>query len=86
MVCDCSQQFSRSLLQTVLILILLEYGLRRGARRCTCIGKLVLILILLEYGLRLSWCELTDENGNVLILILLEYGLRLNRTWVKPIY
>ena len=62
----------------VLILILLEYGLRQWVYVHNDTPRSVLILILLEYGLR----RLVRVRNRfllfiVLILILLEYGLRL---------
>ena len=61
---------------TVLILILLEYGLQRRSNCDTAILRGVLILILLEYGLQRpgNWPE--RQKCAVLILILLEYGLQ----------
>ena len=61
----------------VLILILLEYGLRHmGALGKQVSNYPVLILILLEYGLRPLEKATYEEVVDVLILILLEYGLR----------
>ena len=63
----------------VLILVLMEYGLRGlGKNAGSSVSLLVLILVLMEYGLRAlagvrSRC--TDAGG-VLILVLMEYGLR----------
>ena len=61
----------------VLILILLEYGLRQMQQHRFENLYLVLILILLEYGLRHTNKLLKWKQSFVLILILLEYGLRL---------
>ena len=78
MVCDAMNIFSSLRVYAVLILILLEYGLRHKFEFRLDNENDVLILILLEYGLR--HCRENDK-GNlcayVLILILLEYGLRL---------
>ena len=62
----------------VLILILLEYGLRLNSIGLRAIVIPVLILILLEYGLRRFDLLVKDKKTGVLILILLEYGLRLH--------
>ena len=63
--------------QCVLILILLEYGLRQTNVVALTSFPGVLILILLEYGLRHPRDTAKQvESLLVLILILLEYGLR----------
>ena len=62
---------------TVLILILLEYGLRQHVDKIQVKkSPRVLILILLEYGLRRERAFRPTCREIVLILILLEYGLR----------
>ena len=62
----------------VLILILLEYGLRQQDAVSSATVVAVLILILLEYGLRRGQKGRSVLLRMVLILILLEYGLRLS--------
>ena len=52
MVCDLTFNDTMTVEQFVLILILLEYGLRPGTLRVPGPFSYVLILILLEYGLR----------------------------------
>ena len=52
MVCDVRRTEGKPGLTLVLILILLEYGLRLLSRLLSRRGQNVLILILLEYGLR----------------------------------
>ena len=52
MVCDGIVLTHLSSVEVVLILILLEYGLRQEIKRAEKQGDVVLILILLEYGLR----------------------------------
>ncbi len=52
MVCDLVEAVEKAKKETVLILILLEYGLRPASNSLGACCKLVLILILLEYGLR----------------------------------
>ena len=76
MVCDKQEVLFRMGSSVVLILILLEYGLRQIALRTRAKHGFVLILILLEYGLRLFNSLGNSNNSFVLILILLEYGLR----------
>ena len=59
----------------VLILVLMEYGLRdQGQREPLTI--MVLILVLMEYGLRGSLLRIQQTILVVLILVLMEYGLR----------
>ena len=60
----------------VIILVLLEYGLRLAKACLKGFIRGVLILILLEYGLRRTVLRTTPTFVAVLILILLEYGLR----------
>ena len=69
----------------VIILVLLEYGLRLAKACLKGFIRGVLILILLEYGLRPLRVGRKALKDRVLILILLEYGLRLNRFYVKLI-
>ena len=59
----------------ILILVLMEYGLRacRGRLR---LGREVLILVLMEYGLRVLKHFNEKQHFGVLILVLMEYGLR----------
>ena len=72
---NCKQvAFNRA--WVVLILILLEYGLRHIVTVQIKHSMLVLILILLEYGLRQQDAVSSATVVAVLILILLEYGLR----------
>ena len=52
MVCDVNVLIHRGFVAQVLILILLEYGLRRNKCSIFDVFPRVLILILLEYGLR----------------------------------
>ena len=52
MVCDMPNLYQQKMNKVVLILILLEYGLRPMAQRMGHPFGKVLILILLEYGLR----------------------------------
>ena len=54
MVCDTLKKGAVNELNSVLILILLEYGLRRPQTQTLTLTQQVLILILLEYGLRLE--------------------------------
>ncbi len=71
---------------TVLILILLEYGLRQVVHEIAEIFVNVLILILLEYGLRPKYGKVGSLGRTVLILILLEYGLRqIVSTWPEAL-
>ena len=60
----------------VILLVLLEYGLRQVEFHTFCHLLHVLILILLEYGLRPDGIIVKGNDTIVLILILLEYGLR----------
>ena len=78
MVCDVYNGYTYSHMEWVLILILLEYGLRQYQHLNKKMNKEVLILILLEYGLRPSANVRKITVALVLILILLEYGLRLS--------
>ena len=73
---------------SVLILVLMEYGLwQTEFRRLVSMGK-VLILVLMEYGLwQVVECLLDGRHG-VLILVLMEYGLWLNwegAAWWPPL-
>ena len=52
MVCDTDESGTPLLNDNVLILILLEYGLRQTSLVPVQRAQIVLILILLEYGLR----------------------------------
>ena len=61
----------------VLILVLMEYGLRRRLWILLAILNYVLILVLMEYGLRLVCKDVIGRDVVVLILVLMEYGLRL---------
>ena len=62
----------------VLILVLMEYGLRLAdAQIVRYPSNHVLILVLMEYGLRLSLQSPPKYVVAVLILVLMEYGLRL---------
>ena len=77
MVCDQGIKWCNVRENEVLILILLEYGLRlQKVEKNASIAYQVLILILLEYGLRLLTLKEQGIHWVVLILILLEYGLR----------
>ena len=76
MVCDINIIVCSILTYLVLILILLEYGLRHVDTHYLYVWNIVLILILLEYGLRPLANALRVRTHTVLILILLEYGLR----------
>ena len=60
----------------VLILVLMEYGLRPGHFRIIAQEGYVLILVLMEYGLRPKKFKTVTGNRAVLILVLMEYGLR----------
>ena len=61
----------------VLILVLMEYGLRLAdAQIVRYPSNHVLILVLMEYGLRLSLQSPPKYVVAVLILVLMEYGLR----------
>mgnify|MGYP000290831763 CR=1 FL=1 len=66
MVCDGIVLTHLSSVEVVLILILLEYGLRQEIKRAEKQGDVVLILILLEYGLRhwhsVNLCLLSSLN------------------------
>ena len=64
------------LYHAVLILVVMEYGLRRLAEVTqTKDGGTVLILVVMEYGLRL-WNYLSvGVKTQVLILVVMEYGL-----------
>ena len=81
MVCDDSNKgYVAPRHRWVLILILLEYGLRPALELQNEYDLVVvLILILLEYGLRHSKKTSLARLLWVLILILLEYGLRQKR-------
>ena len=61
----------------VLILVLMEYGLRVYRWKTVERASEVLILVLMEYGLRALFGE-SKKSGKemVLILVLMEYGLR----------
>ena len=66
----------KHLIATVLILVLMEYGLwQKTCKAYDKVGK-VLILVLMEYGL---WpfrvVTITTAHSRVLILVLMEYGL-----------
>ena len=63
-------------LPDVLILVLMEYGLRDDGMIFTGVPTPVLILVLMEYGLRVDRGMTTVEAIAVLILVLMEYGLR----------
>ena len=76
MVCAIVKEDAENFYIDVLILILLEYGLRHGKPYGKVVGVQVLILILLEYGLRPQIKGDMNPFDAVLILILLEYGLR----------
>ena len=74
MVCD-SAYFTAPTAHVVLILVLMEYGLRLiKARFVYRLGR-VLILVLMEYGLRRKH-QYRRIGFSVLILVLMEYGLR----------
>ena len=62
----------------VLILVVMEYGLRRthSLRLCLNTGN-VLILVVMEYGLRHVASQHKQKDLVVLILVVMEYGLRL---------
>ena len=61
----------------VLILVLMEYGLRRAIGENLRTMEEVLILVLMEYGLRQFNVVSGNRAEEVLILVLMEYGLRL---------
>ena len=77
MVCDCLRIRGQELVPGVLILILLEYGLRR--QEIFPVNLLEICLNPYSIGI---WSATTGTKGQdvltieVLILILLEYGLR----------
>ena len=74
---SATEQFkAQENVKVVLILILLEYGLRQTLQVPAQRALIVLILILLEYGLRREKESANRKTVLVLILILLEYGLR----------
>ena len=62
----------------VLILVVLEYGLRLQFNMVNGSVYRVLILVVMEYGLRLLPLLLLYIllSANVLILVVMEYGLR----------
>ena len=61
----------------VLILVLVEDGLREGQTDLFGSKASVLILVLVEDGLRADGVRMkTNKNCNVLILVLVEDGLR----------
>ena len=60
----------------VLILVLMEYGLRGCNILAIMVVSGVLILVLMEYGLRVKHKHQADRSRAVLILVLMEYGLR----------
>ena len=64
------------LASAVLILVLMEYGLRARRHTLNYRTTLVLILVLMEYGLRAPIISDSEQWGIVLILVLMEYGLR----------
>ena len=74
MVCDWPSWLSRTY-RDVLILVLMEYGLRQYMPLFNELEVNVLILVLMEYGLRLLE-NLFKPLFIVLILVLMEYGLR----------
>ena len=59
----------------VLILVVMEYGLRQ-AFPCCCGALCVLILVVMEYGLRPARFGDVTRFCFVLILVVMEYGLR----------
>ena len=64
-------------IRSVLILVVMEYGLRPILSWRIAKKSLVLILVVMEYGLRR--CKQPSEreiNREVLILVVMEYGLR----------
>ena len=79
MVCEWSKYLDVSdICSTVLILVLMEYGLREIVELLnTAVKRAVLILVLMEYGLRAN-CRFNiyKTKAYVLILVLMEYGLR----------
>ena len=79
MVSDTHACVNKTLPDTVLILVLMEYGLWPRKEAPWGLSSTVLILVLMEYGL---WPEPKDAKGMrelaVLILVLMEYGLWLN--------
>ena len=60
MVCDLEEINYATDKEYVLILILLEYGLRQTVKGVLVNNYIVLILILLEYGLRLLKSQIID--------------------------
>ncbi len=64
------------MVQKVLILVLVEDGLRVERRRLLALLYGVLILVLVEDGLRAMGRLLVEYHGIVLILVLVEDGLR----------
>ena len=61
--------------KSVLILVVMEYGLWRRWTLQSSIQKEVLILVVMEYGLWQQLCLLCDDGRAVLILVVMEYGL-----------
>ena len=64
MVCDTTPRYTETLAPVVLILILLEYGLRQWTTLSTHCRSTVLILILLEYGLRQRVIAVSVHGGS----------------------
>ena len=60
----------------VLILVVMEYGLRPMGKRTPMMLISVLILVVMEYGLRLKPQVKALNQQAVLILVVMEYGLR----------
>ena len=81
--CSCGRWSQRynimkqdSLNSIVLILVLVEDGLRVIILNYARTSKSVLILVLVEDGLRGLWQSLENSSIPVLILVLVEDGLR----------
>ena len=77
MVCERWGKGSPPRAYPVLILVLMEYGLRGDGDRSPILQHpYVLILVLMEYGLRAGYASPEgNASYNVLILVLMEYGL-----------
>ena len=70
---DTIQKFEK--VEIVLILVVMEYGLRRKQVEQGIRWFTVLILVVMEYGLRLTKV-IAGDYKKVLILVVMEYGLR----------
>ena len=76
MVCDICEYLFKDKDSFVLILILLEYGLRQKKNEHGVISRVSLNPYSIGiWSATIHWCNVR-QNEDVLILILLEYGLR----------